>query len=168
MRIIWNIEENWFQAELTPGDNWRDDMESVKKAGFKTTGEPLWLLHASKASALNKLRDGKPKSGLVITEVALANYKLLNDQETKKQELKKLFEKGKVAARRDFAGSKTKEYEENGLTSFVVEQKDSGFVSKYVKPTPPKENCLVCEDPLYFYEYNNICIWCKIELDNGT
>ena len=158
MRIIWNIEENWFQAEYQ-----RDEVELLKAAKFKTTGPPSWAWYTFKASSLDKLRDSKPASGLTITEVALANYKVLSEQETKKKELKKLFEKGKVAAQRDQAGSKTREYEKDGFTSFIVEQKDSGFVPTYARPESPKDQCLVCEDPLYLFDSKNICMWCEQE-----
>lgn len=159
MRIIWSSEENWFQAELPPGENWRDDMELVKQSGFKTTGAPTWLWYTSKASTLNKLRDKKPKSGLIITEVALEKYKFLNEQEQKKVELKKLFEKGKQAAQKDSV--KRPEYEKDGFVSFVVDRKDTRFAIKYVRPVPPAAYCFVCGDPVYDYEGTDLCLWCS-------
>lgn len=34
---------------------------------------------------------------------------------------------------------------------------------KYNPPTPPSLLCLVCSDPVYFYEYEDdkMCLWCR-------
>lgn len=158
MRIVWNNNENWFQVELS-SEYWVDDKQSVQQAGFKTTGPPEWIWKTQKAAILNKLRDIKPKSGLIITETALEKYKLINEQESKKKELKKQFEKQRKAAQQNF--NSRPEYEKDGFVSFIVEQKDKLFIPTYVKPEPPAEWCFVCGDPVYNFEALDLCLWCE-------
>lgn len=171
MRIVWSDAEQYFQAELTPGDFWRSDMETVKEAGFKTTGEPSWIWHASKAAVLNKLRKNRPESGLVLTEVALEKYKLLNQREEEKAAVKKQFEVAKKAAKKE-----SKDPEISGLTELIIpegkfwiSQEDlprwepKCLVSK-VTPMPFTDRCLICDDSLAFYEDRNVCMWCSKEI----
>jgi hypothetical protein len=169
MRILWNEQEHWFQAELGLGEFWRDDMELVKHVGFKTTGSPGWIWHTSKASILNKLRDAKPKSGLSITELALEKYKSLNEQETKQSDLKKEFLKQRKQAAEN-RPSNWKEYldEDTGIMCKVVPPAEQKFVWKYVPPPVPDLSCFMCGSPLYMYDLPDICIWCdKIKLDKN-
>jgi hypothetical protein len=44
-------------------------------------------------------------------------------------------------------------------------------VGKYVPPEPPKERCIVCQEPVYFYETlepEPICLWCEKQKESGT
>lgn len=161
MRIIWNDTENWFQAELSLDENWRDDMELVKGIGFKTTGSPSWMWYTSKISTLNKLRDSKPKSGLVITEVALQKYKFLSEQAQKKAELKKTFQKEKLAAENNVTTREEYTDPVTGMTGFVVKPSTEPFTWKFIPPTPPDVYCFICGDPVYFYDYPDMCLWCS-------
>lgn len=136
-------------------------MELVKQVGFKTTGAPSWLWYTPKSAPLNKLRAAKPKSGLVITEVALEKYKFLNEQAERKAELKKLFEKAKVTAQREQIGSKAKTYEQDGFTSFVVEPSTEKFEHTYTAPAPPSAWCFICGDSVHAYEGTDLCLWCS-------
>jgi hypothetical protein len=158
LRIIWNEQENWFQAELTPGESWRDDLDSVKLAGFKTTGEPSWQWYTSKISALNKLRSRPPKSGLVITELALEKFKLLSEQLHKKQELKKTYEKLKKAAQSvnwpEFLDPDT------GVMCYVVSESKEKYKLDYTPPKPPDLCCVFCGQPLYCFDATDVCVWC--------
>lgn len=172
MRIIWDEFNNRFTAELSPGENWREDMEAAKLSGFRTTGPPDWPWYASKASVLNKLRENKPKSGLVLTEVAFQKYKLINDKEQTKLSLRKEFKQAQKKAKKE-----SKDPEISGLRDFIVPEKgyiDSTdlppLVSTWTFPVFPKPDvyCFVCEAPLYlpFPDYPDICLWCeKIKLD---
>jgi hypothetical protein len=163
MRIVWNITENWFQAELSLNENWRDDMELVRSLGLKTTGPPLWIWHTSQISLLDKLRDSRPKSGLTITEVALEKYKFLKEQSDKKQELKKLFIKAKKTSETTAADEKCKEYEDpnTGVVCVYVPPATEKFTWKYTPPVPPDVYCFVCGDPIFPYEYPDVCLWCS-------
>jgi hypothetical protein len=165
MRILWNEQENWFQAELGLNEFWKDDMDLVRSVGFKTTGPPQWIWHTTKASHLNKLRDKKPKSGLTITETALEKYKLLNDQEQKKIELKKRFEKAKKLVADEITATNWKDYidAETGIVCKQVEQIDTKFVPKYVIQPAPEVYCFVCGSPLYYYEAPDVCLYCEFE-----
>lgn len=169
MRIIWHEEK--FQAEFTQGDLWRDDMEAAKAAGFKTSGPPAWLWTTSKISVLNKLRKNRPKSGLTLTEVALEKFKFRDAQETKKAELKKAFQAAKKIDRKASTDPRI-----SGLVTMKVPAK--GYITaadlppytptytKYIPPPPPTDLCLICDEPIYFYEHL-VCLWCEKEND-GT
>lgn len=160
MRIIWNSTESRFDAELTPGELWRDDMDAVRSAGFKTTGAPNWIWNAHKASALNKLRSKPPKSGLTISELALEKYNFLNDQDTRKQELKKEFlRQKKLHDSRDTWA----EYDdpETGLRCKIVAPAETKFVMEYVPPAAPDLSCFMCGAPLYLFDLDDTCLWCS-------
>lgn len=172
MRIVWNETEKYFQAELIPGELWRDDKDSIQAVGFQTDGPPSWTWFTRKASVLNKLRDTPPQSGLAITEVALQRYNFLDQQERNKLELKKTYDKAKRAARKQSPDS-----EISGLHELVIPAK--GYIDAsdlppivstwaFVRPEPPDACCIVCGDPLYWFpDYPDICMWCdKIDKNN--
>jgi hypothetical protein len=163
MRILWNEQENWFQAELGLNEFWKDDMELVRSVGFKTTGPPQWIWHTSKASILNKLRDRKPKSGLTITETALQKYNRLNEHEQTKLAVKKQFEQAKKIAAQEIDSSNWKDFidEETGIVCKQVAPAAGEFKWKYTPPKPPQIYCFMCGDPLYYYELPDVCIYCE-------
>lgn len=136
-------------------------MESVRAAGFKTTGSPSWIWHTQKPAVLNKLRDLKPKSGLTITELAFEKYKFLNDQETRKQELKKEF----LNRKKQHEQSKDTwpEYDdpETGLRCKKVAPLETEFVMQYTPPPAPELSCFMCGSPLYLFDYSDLCLWCS-------
>jgi hypothetical protein len=169
VRILWDNSEKRFQAELTQGDSWRDDMEYVKGAGFRTTGPPHWIWYTGKIEVLNKLRKHRPKSGLMITEQALEQFNLLKKKFDEKAELKKTFSKATKAAKKA-----SKDPEISGMVELCIP--DKGYLDAsdfpvllstraYIPPPGPKETCLICEDPLYQYERHLICLFCEKELD---
>jgi hypothetical protein len=170
MRVIWDDKDNRFLAELTPGEQWREDMEAVKAAGFKTDGPPAWSWHTTKASVLNKLRENRPKSGLVLTEVALTHYQTINQKEEEKTALKKQFKQAQKLAKKTekFPERKTYFDEELQITCLFVEPKTTEFTMPKISTVTSADRCMVCEDPLYCYDYNLICIWCKKELENNA
>jgi hypothetical protein len=174
MRIIWDDQDNRFLAELTPGEQWREDMEAAKAAGFRTTGPPAWQWYAGTVETLENIRKNPPKSGLTITEQALEKYKPLLEKFKQKQELRKQFKQAQKTAKKQ-----SKDPGVSGLTELVIPEKgyiDASdlppYVSKWVPPVfqIPDIFCIVCEAPLYlpFPDYSDICIWCeKIKLDRN-
>jgi hypothetical protein len=171
LRIIWDDQENRFLAELTINEQWREDMEAAKAAGFKTNGPPQWHWYATKASALNKLRENKPKSGLVLTEVALSHYQSLNQKEEQKAALKKQFKTAQKQAKKTEKLPEAEMYfdTEIGVICLVVKPK----VSEFIQPVIHGKSdtiCIACGDLLYPpWDYPDICVWCdKIKLDKIT
>lgn len=164
MRITWTNER--FEAELTPGEKWREDMEAAKASGFKTTGPPSWQWYTEKAAVLNKLRDNRPSSGLTLTELALQKYQTLNKHDEEKAALKKQFEAAKKEAEKS-APDTNKYYvdQETGITCIVVSPGSKLPYTKYNPPAPPSERCMICDDPIYFFESPNICLSCEKDLD---
>lgn len=174
MRITWDTTEYRFVAELTPGDLWREDMEAVKSAGFKTTGPPSWQWFAVKAKPLNKLRETRPKSGLVLTELALEKYKQINQREEQKAALKKEFEQAKKVAKKQ-----SKDPEISGLTELIIPEGknwiskedlppwESKLTGTFTRPVPPTELCMICDEPIYFYEHL-VCLWCEKETEDNS
>jgi hypothetical protein len=169
MRILWNNDR--FEAELTPGDLWRNDKDSIQAVGFRTEGPPSWTWFTNKAANLNKLRENKPQSGLVLTQLALQKYQEINKQEEEKAALKKQFdlckkEAGKVA-KKELAKKDDYEYyaDDTGITCIVVKAAEPiQMMHKFVRPSDlANARCLICDDPLYFYEAKNICLFCEIK-----
>jgi hypothetical protein len=168
MRVVWDSNEFRFLAELTPGDLWREDMEAVKAAGFKTTGPPSWEWYCFKASCLNKLRKNKPKSGVVLTELAFEKYKQINQREEQKAALKKEFEKAKKEAKKSEKSAACDTYVDPLWgPCIVVKPADKPFANLFVPPAPPKELCMICDEPIYFYEHL-VCLWCEKEVENSS
>ena len=174
MRIVWNNDR--FEAELTPGESWRPDKDSVQHAGFKTEGPPTWTWFTTKASVLNKLRENKPLSGLIITEVALQKYKTQNEVELKKEQLRKQWQTAKKQAQKQ-----SKDPDISGMVDLIIPEKGyigaEDFPPLEIKLTAfPKSDtissdyCFICGDPVYFYEKllpTAICIFCEKELDKN-
>jgi len=162
MRIVWD-EANHFQAELTSGDLWSDDKNALQVAGFRTSGPPDWIWSTSKSANLNKLKKLSPKSGIILTELALSKYQAQEKHAAEKAALKKQYKKLRTEADRDLKQPKYKTAVDPdlGFTYLVVEPKPSNFVW-----TPPKRNlpdgfCIVCGVGLYAPDYPDICLWCS-------
>lgn len=159
MRIIWSETESVFVAEFS--SDFAGDLDAVKQAGFRTFGAPEWLWYAPPpgVAALSRLQKNRPKSGLVITEVAFQKYNLLKEQFDKKVEFKKTFKKLQHVADQDSVKRPTYK-DENGIVSFVVEPVDEEFTWKFSPPALPDQWCFVCGDPVYDYEGTDLCLWC--------
>jgi hypothetical protein len=164
MRILWNAG---FQAEFSQ-THWQEDLDAAKAAGFKTDGPPGWLWKTHKAAVLNALKELKPKSGIRITPEALEKYKPLDEREKKNAELKKDLKKALKELKKETDKNDPTtlyNYAEKGYVVSSDLPPLPPFVSTY-KPIPtPKETCMICDDPLYFYEREDICLHCEIELD---
>lgn len=167
MRI--SVNKEVFIAEFTPGELWADDQQKALAAGFKTTGPPTWIWNTSKVSVLNKLRKDRPKSGLIITELALQKYKQLNEREEARKAIKKQFEKIKKEAAQPHASDyETYLDEETGITCILVQPCASKYQSEVKVRQVPHEICFVCEGPVYLYEKTYptpICLYCEKELE---
>jgi len=166
VRIIWDDQENRFLAELTPGEQWREDMEAAKAAGFRTTGPPSWQWYAGTVETLENIRKHPPKSGLLITEQALQKYKPILEKFQQKQELRKQFKQAQKIAKKSEKFLEPEMFfdAEIGVTCVVVKPSQIIFVSTFIRPEPPKERCLLCEDPLYPpLDGRTFCAWCEIE-----
>jgi hypothetical protein len=168
MRILWN--ENGFQAEFSQGAYWQEDLDLAKSAGFRTAGPPEWVWSTQKASVLNTLRELKPKSGLTLTELALEKYKVINERERQKAELKKQYETARKAVKKAaVACDPTTEYDftEKGYKD-AQDFPPTNFRWDFKPPASPKNVCLICDEPVWFYEKDNICLHCEIELDKTS
>lgn len=165
MRIFWNDENDWFQAEITlSNDDWRDDVEHAKASGFKTTGSPMWIWHTNKISVLESLRGNRPKSGLIITEQALEKYNFLKGQADRKQELKKIFKKELQSAQKSQSDKDCREYEDpnTGMVCIYVEPSKEVFTGGYIPPPKPNTWCFVCGETTYEpIDYSDVCLWCS-------
>jgi hypothetical protein len=160
MRIVWNEKESWFEAEISPGDAWRDDMESVRSAGFKAS-PPEWIWRTAQLAVLNKLRKSPSKTGLTISELALEKFQFLSQQHIKKLELKKLFEQAKKEAQENLLPKwETFTDPDTGITCFVVKPIEEVFNWTYTPPAPPPYSCFVCGSFLYLFDLTDICLYC--------
>lgn len=170
MRLYWHESESVFAAEF---QDFQNDLETVKIAGFRTFGPPEWIWYAPPpgVKALNRLRDLKPASGLTLTEVAFTKYQVLNQKEQEKAALKKQFKDAQKQAKKSEKLPELETYfdEEIGVTCIVVETIPSTFVMPKVTQTSDTV-CIVCGQYLYPpLDYPDICLWCdmlqKNELD---
>jgi predicted type IV restriction endonuclease len=168
MRIIWNNDR--FEAEFS---EFKTDLESVKSAGFRTDGPPQWTWHTTRVQCLNYLRKNRPQSGLIITEVALQKFNKLNEAAEQKAALKKQFKDANKKAKKE-----SKDPTVSGLTELVipegkiwisVEDLPPGkpFEWGFVRPNPPEDRCMICEEPIYMYEHL-VCLWCEKESENNA
>jgi hypothetical protein len=172
MRIVWNNEHSVFVAEFS---DFQSDLEEVKKAGFRPLGTPPpWIWHAPPPGikALNRLRDQKPKSGLVITETALQKYKPLQQQQVEKDNLRKQFKSAQKIAKKTEVCEDTRDTyidTETGIICIVVKPSDTKFTWDHIKPSEPKEKCLACDCGLYLpLDGKTFCMFCEKELDTST
>jgi hypothetical protein len=170
VKIVWNESERYFEAIFASGDQWRSDLEAAKAAGFKTGGPPAWTWYTGKAEVLTKLKKHRPE-GITISETAMRMFTALNQQVQIKTELKKAF----LAARK-IDKKASPDHRISGMTTmkvpargYIIASDLPPYVStyeKYIPPPPPDERCLICDEPIYFYEYL-VCLWCEKGID-GT
>ena len=165
MRIIW--DNNRFQAELTPGENWRNDLDCVKSAKFITDGaESGWIWYTTRVVPIDKLKKDRPLSGLVLTELAFKKYTELSRKQQEKEELKKQFKKEQKKANKKAKESEvelpTYVDEETGITCILVSPPAERFKSMYPKVDYSKlPKCMICEEPLFPpFDGNLVCGWC--------
>jgi hypothetical protein len=170
MNLRWNGSLRRFEAEFS---DFSGDLTAVKAAGFKTTGAPQWVWYSVKAAPLTKLRENRPASGLTITPDAREQYTALLKVDESNAPVKAALEAHKKTLKKR---AKIVEQEKNAV---VIPEKgyidasdlppQPTHVKLYTPPPPPDTRCIICGDPVYFYEQLNppACLWCsKICLDN--
>lgn len=105
MRIVWNDNEQRFEAQFSQGEQWTLDQSAASSAGFHTDGPPSWCWHTQKASVLTKLKAQTSASAsplpLSITKPALDAYNRLRAIEERDDELKKLAKEEKKRQKRE-------------------------------------------------------------------
>jgi hypothetical protein len=171
VNLRWNGSLRRWEAEFSTDFN--GDLAVVKAAGFKTDGAPEWIWYTYKAKPLTTLKDNRPASGLTITPEAREQYTSLWALEQKNAELKAQLTEHNKALKK-----KLKIEEQEGKATPIPEK---GYIDAsdlppqpphirlYTPPPPPKTKCIICGDPVYFYEKQDppTCLWCeKIVLDN--
>ena len=167
MNLIWNGTHRRFEAQF---EEFQGDLAAVKAAGFKTDGAPEWIWYTCRAGPLTKLRENRPPSGLTISPEARENFTALLSVETKNAETK-----AQLAAHNKELKKKLKIDDKEILVipeKGYIDASDLPFkpspVVAYKPPAPPTTLCIVCQDPVYFYEKQDppTCLWCeKIVLD---
>lgn len=168
LRLTWNPAEHRFEAEF---QDFQNDLDCVKLAGFKTTGPPEWTWYTSKIPVLEKLRKNKPPSGLTILLDALDQYKRLRKEEDDRlallAELKKA-KKAVVESNKPVATSEPlKEGQEFGY-NYVKDVERTIYIG-YVAPEWTGLRCYICNASVLVFELQNppTCMWCEIQLDNS-
>lgn len=167
MNVRYNSIEGRFEAEFS--QDFQGDLQAVKEAKFHTDGPPAWIWYAPSPGikALNRLREKKPASGLTITPEALEIYRPLAEAEAKND-----------AVRKQLADFKKKQKKEQKKSENTIPQISGGkgwigpedlppapaYVSSFVRPPDPDLKCVICTQPVYFYERQEptpMCIWCE-------
>lgn len=165
MNLKWNSELRRFEIEFH--SLW-EEQPLAKAAGFKTDGAPTWVWWSQKSEPLTKLREGKPPL-LTINPDAKAEYLALKEREEKQAELKKQAKKNAKELKKKLEHdqqdkARPGEYLDEAL-GFICLTIDAKPLERqaYVPPPPPKERCIICGDPVYFYEYETVlaCFWCQ-------
>lgn len=164
MRIIWS--ENKFQAELAQGEKWREEMELVRGLGFKTSGPPNWTWTTGRASIVEKL-----KGKCSMSADAFKQFQIISDVEKKVLEAKKALKKADKEAKKasldpKISGLVTLEIPAKGYIEASDLPASTQMFEIYKPPAPPKSTCMICDEPVYLYEKETICLWCEKELDN--
>ncbi len=170
MHLKWSQFERRFEAELSH-NNFQEDLEGVKAAGFKSTGPPTWVWYSLKAMPLKWLRENRPPV-LTIEAGARTEYERLLPVEENNARLKTELQAHKKALKKTL----DREKRQGELITLVIPEK--GYISaedlppmlpsekQYVPPPPPNVLCFVCRSPVYPYEYtegieNPACLWCQ-------
>jgi hypothetical protein len=172
VNLKWNASLPRFEAEFS---DFHGDLAAVKAAGFKTDGRPDWIWYSYKAEPLNKLRENRPASGLTITTDAKQQFAALHAVELNNAKVRAEFAEHTKALKK-----KIKEETHEGMTLVVVPPK--GYIeasdlppftpvcTQFNPPDKPSAVCIICGDPVYFYEKQDppTCLYCeKIVLDNS-
>jgi len=175
MNLAWNSELRRFEVEF---HDFEDEQPRVKAVGFKTDGPPAWVWYSLKSEPLTKLKENKPAT-LTISPEARAEYSRLHVVELRNAEVKAQAKAAAKELKKKLKGDKAdamkpNEYldEETGLICYQVKLKEKPYVSPMKIAAPPEEKCVVCQHPIYAYEYEagapQICLWCqKIVVDTG-
>jgi len=163
MQIIYS--NGRFEARFS--QDFQGDLDAVKAAGFKAdTSSGAWVWHTAKIPVLEKLREKRPASGISIDNDTFAKYKELSEQfrvnDEIKQAAKKLDKDRKKIEKHQAQEQATADV--FGDKMYITKEDLPPMppsINPFVRPEPPKELCFICQDPLYFYELPDICLWCE-------
>ena len=166
MRLKWNPAEACFEAEF---QDFQGDLESVKAAGFKTSGPPSWTWYTNKIAVLENLRANRPASGLTILTDALVEYKRIKaDADAVTALMAELKAAKKIIKRLKQNDGVVIEIPDGAEFGYncVADSEPTVYVG-YVAPTWTGPVCHICRSPVYFYELQNppTCLSCEIRLD---
>lgn len=173
MNIRWDTAESIFVAEFS--SDFAGDLDAVKVAGFRTFGPPAWVWYAPSPGilALNRLRANRPASGLTITPEALEIYKPLVVIEEQNAATRKQLAEAKKQVKKERKESE-QEATEASFTGFSEEKWWVGVedlppwvpvaAEAIVKAAAQGSQCVICEQPVYFYESQDppTCLWCEM------
>ncbi len=169
MNIAYNITAARFEAQFST--DFQGDLAAVKAAKFRCDGPPSWLWWTVKLDALNALRENKPASGLTIDNAAFPYYTRLVEMETANAAARAKFapiKEKQVKAKKE---RKKREDKERTYTTVVIPEK--GYIGvedlspqppsekPYIPPAPPETRCFMCQQPTYFYELPDLCLYCE-------
>jgi hypothetical protein len=105
MRIVWNANEKYFEAQFSQGDPGQGDKNLASWAGFQTDGPPAWIWHSAKAASLTKLKLSASvlptPVAISITKPALDAYNRLRTIEERDAELRKFAKDQKKLQRKE-------------------------------------------------------------------
>lgn len=187
MQIIWNTKDFCWEL-IFDRNNFQNNLDCAKGAGFKTTGPPSWIWYTEKVKVLKAIRENRPTEGLTITEEARKEFNDRVIEEDKKEAVMKYARdvKARLAGKptEDERKAKREEREKartakgKGPVVKKVRQARGGAhipkevvkyepsnKPKFVPPPPPTTLCIFCGDPVYeIYEKIDplpICIWCE-------
>lgn len=184
MNLKWNLDLHRWEAEF--GTDFRTEQPLVKAAGFKTDGPPTWVWYSIKAAPLTKLRETKgPSVILTISSEARAEYIRLKELEDRNAATKALLSEHTKTLKKKLNNDKKEKTAQSISASYFDVEKgvwvdppppppcptNQPAPPAFVRPLPPPERCIICQDPLYSYEYDVVlaCLWCqKSVLDNAT
>jgi hypothetical protein len=173
MNLSWDPQNLRFVAVFS--SDFQGDLAAVKAAGFKTDGPSGgWIWYTYKAGPLTTLRENRPTSGLTISQEAREQYTSLWAVEQNNEKVK-----AELATHKKALKKKLK-IEVEQITHAVhipekgyIEASDlppaQSVCKQFIPPNKPTTLCIICGDPVYFYEKQNppTCLWDeKIVLDN--
>jgi len=178
MRIIWNPNEQRFEAQFSAGEYWSSDQTAAQDVVFHTDGPPAWLWFTSKATPLVKLRSNRPASGLSITADALAAFNHLQEIEQRNAQIKaalKEAQKAQTKVQREYEREEQiGDFEPpvywQGKTSISRDDLPADILVRSLRHelipqsrAVPTNACVICGDPIYFYELQEppTCLSCE-------
>jgi hypothetical protein len=175
MNIRYNAVAGRFEAERYA----TVDVPAIKAAGFKTEGPPTWVWHTNRVPVVEKLRADKPPSGLTIDDDARVMYTTLKESFDRNSAIKAEARKLSLTQKKEekqVAQALPQPADDCPMDGTLPpclfegrELKRPGYLSSaYVPPAHPGPWCVMCKDPVYFYEMLApwpICLSCEKELE---
>jgi hypothetical protein len=179
--IAFNPGYGRFEAQFSTDFN--GDLAAVKAAKFKCDGPPSWLWWTVKLSALNKLRENRPASGLQITDLAFVEFTRRTEMEAQNEAIREQFAPVKAEQVKAKKARRKQQVEDQTYVTLKIPSKpdqlfdylgmedlpyQTPLKNSFVPPVHPGPWCASCQDPVYPYETIGpipICFWCEISVD---